>query len=85
MSSFSTIILVPFILAFVVFVIRFYGREAASSMSNPSFLLAIGTALTSGTYLILRVTETLPAYGTIGFGVAGLALLATAIGRLFMI
>ena len=85
MSSFSTIILMPFIVAFLVFVVRFYGRESASSMANASFVLAVGTMLIAGSYLLLRITETLPPHGTIGFGVAGLALLATAIGRMFMI
>jgi hypothetical protein len=85
MSSFSTIVLVPFIVAFLVFVVRFYGREGASSMRNASFVLAVGTMLIAGSYLLLRITETLPPHGTIGFGVAGLALLATAIGRMFMI
>lgn len=85
MSSFSTIILVPFVVAFLVFVVRFYGREGASSMSNASFVLAVGTVLVAGSYLMLRITDALPPHGTIGFGVAGLALLATAIGRMFMI
>lgn len=85
MSSFSTIILVPFILAFLIFVLRFYGRESASSMRNPSFVLAFATMLSAGGYLLLRITETLPAYGTIGFGIIGLVLLATAVTRIFMI
>jgi uncharacterized PurR-regulated membrane protein YhhQ (DUF165 family) len=85
MSSFSTIVLVPFIFAFLVFVVRFYGRESASSMRNPSFMLALVTMLAAGGYLLLRITDTLPSYGTIGFGLAGLVLLAIAIGRMFMI
>jgi hypothetical protein len=85
MSDFSTIILVPFILAFLVFVLRFYGRESASSMSNPSFLLAVLTVATALTYLYLKVTDAMPAYGTAGFAAGGLALLAIAISRMFMI
>jgi hypothetical protein len=85
MSSFSTVILVPFILAFLVFVVRFYGRESASSMRNPSFVLAVATVLATGGFLLLRVTDTLPPYGTLGFGFLGLVLLATAIARMFMI
>ena len=85
MSNFSTIILLPFIPAFLIFVFRFYGREGAGSMRNPSFMLAVLTMASAGTYLYLRVTDALPAYGTIGFAVIGLGLLATAIGRMFMI
>lgn len=80
-----TVILAPFILAFLVFVLRFYGRENAASMTNPSFLLAAGTVLVAGAYLFLGVVDMLPAYGTLGFGVVGVALLATAIARMFMI
>jgi hypothetical protein len=85
MADFSSIILVPFILAFLIFVLRFYGRESASSMFNFSFLLASLTVAAAGLYLYLRVADALPPYGTPGFGVLGLALLATAIGRMFMI
>jgi hypothetical protein len=85
MSNASTIILAPFIFAFLVFVLRFYSRERASSMANPSFLLVVGTILIAGLYLVLGVVDLLPAYSTIGFGVAGLVLLAIAILRMFMI
>jgi hypothetical protein len=85
MSNTSTIILIPFILAFLVFVFRFYTRERAASMANPSFLLAVATVLTAGLYLILGVISLLPPYGTIGFGIAGLILLAIGILRMFMI
>jgi uncharacterized membrane protein YcaP (DUF421 family) len=85
MADFSTIILVPFVLAFLVFVLRFYGRESASSMRSFSFVLAFLTVAASGLYLYLRVTSALPLYGTAGFGLLGLGLLATAIGRMFML
>ena len=85
MSSFSTIILVPFFFAFLVFVLRFYSRESASSMANLSFLLALGTMLSAGLYLFLRVLDMLPPYGTVAFGIEGLALLAAAIARMLMI
>ena len=85
MSNISTIILVPFILAFLIFVLRFYSREGASSMANPSFLMGVGSVLAAGAYLILRITHVLPPYGTIGFGLVGLALLSTAVARMFML
>jgi hypothetical protein len=85
MTNTSTFILVPFILAFLVFVFRFYSREGASSIANPSFLMAILTVLIAGSYLILGVTGMLPPYSTIGYLLVGFALLATAITRMFMI
>ena len=85
MTNTSTMLLIPFIAAFLVFVFRFYSREHASSVFNPSFLLAILTVLIAGTYLILGVTGMLPAYSTIGFACVGLILLTTAIVRIFMI
>jgi hypothetical protein len=85
MTNASTTLLLPFILAFLVFVLRFYSRERAASVTNPSFLLAILTVLIAGSYLILGVTDLLPAYSTIAFLAVGLILLATAILRMFMI
>jgi hypothetical protein len=85
MTSTSTLILIPFIAAFLVFVFRFYSRERASSMANPSFLLAVGSVVLAGLYLSLGVVDLLPPYGTLGFGVVGLILLAIAISRMFMI
>jgi hypothetical protein len=85
MSNASTVILVPFILAFLVFILRFYGREHAASMRNPSFMLAVITVGTAGAYLLLRIADSLPHYGTIGFGLVGVALLVAAIARMFMI
>jgi hypothetical protein len=83
-TSASTIILLPFIVAFLVFVTRFYSRERAASMTNLSFLLAVMTILTAGLYLGLGVVDLLPVYGTIGFGVTGLIFLTIAISRMFM-
>lgn len=85
MTNTSTVLLVPFILAFLAFVLRFYNREGASSMTRPSFLLAILTVAIAGAYLILGITGALPPYSTIGFAVVGLVLLGTAILRMFMI
>jgi hypothetical protein len=85
MTQASTILLVPFILAFLVFALRFYNREGAYPLTRPSFMLAILTMLIAGGYLILGVLHTLPPYSTIGFGIIGVILLATAVLRMFMI
>ena len=85
MTNASTILLLPFILAFLVFVLRFYSREGASSMTRPSFLLAGLTVLIAGLYLILGIMNSLPPYSTVGFAAIGVILLGTAILRMFMI
>jgi quinol-cytochrome oxidoreductase complex cytochrome b subunit len=84
MTSATSLLLMPLILAFLVFVFRFYSRESASSIKNLSFVLAILTVLVAGSYLVLGVIGMLPPYSTIGFLVIGLILLATAITRMFM-
>ena len=85
MTNTTTLLLIPFVMAFLVFVFRFYSRESASSIKNPSFMLAILTMLIAMSYLILGVTQMLPAHSTIGYVAVGLILLVTAISRLFMI
>lgn len=85
MSDYSTVILLPFIIAFLIFVMRFYSRESASSMRNPSFLFGVLTVIVAGGYLMLRITNSVPPFGTLIFGLAGVALLVTAIARMFMI
>jgi len=81
----NSIILLPFIVAFLGFAFRFYVRESAASMVNPSFLMAVGTVLAVVLYLVLGVLEILPAYSTLGFGLLGLILLGVSILRMFMI
>jgi quinol-cytochrome oxidoreductase complex cytochrome b subunit len=80
-----TILLLPFIVAFAMFVFRFYARENAASMTNLSFLLALGTVLVAALYLVLGVISSLPPYSTAGFAVTGLVLLGVSIARMFMI
>lgn len=77
----NSILLLPFIFAFLGFVLRFYFRENASSMANPSFLLALGTVFTAVLYLVLRVLDSLPPYSTYGFGFIGLALFGLSLFR----
>ena len=80
-----SILLLPFIFAFLIFAFRFYARENAASMMNPSFQLALATSLIAGLYLVLGVLDRLPPYGELGFGLVGLVLLGVSILRLFMI
>jgi len=83
MSSSATLILAPFIAAFLVFVFHFYGREGAVSVTAPSFLLAGLTSVLALAYLGLGVFGVLPAYGPILFGILGAALLILSIIRMF--
>jgi hypothetical protein len=81
----NSIILLPFIFAFLVFAFRFYFRESAASMANPSFVLAVGTVLAVVLYLVLGVLDTLPPHSTLGFGLLGLILLGVSVVRIFML
>jgi hypothetical protein len=81
----NSIILLPFLFAFLVFALRFYFREGAASMANPSFLMAVGTVLIAMLYLVLGVLDSLPPHSALGFGLVGLVLLGVSILRLFMI
>jgi F0F1-type ATP synthase assembly protein I len=80
-----SILLLPFLFAFIVFAFRFYARENAASMANPSFLLALGTVVVAALYLVLGVLAILPPYSGIGFGLTGLVLLGVSIARMFVI
>ena len=85
MTGADTWILIPFVIAFLLFVFRFYNREGASSITNPTFMLAIGSVLIAGGYLAWGVFGDLPQYGSIVFGIIGVALMAFAFLRLFQL
>jgi hypothetical protein len=85
MSDASTIILVPFMIAFVMFVVRFYGKEGARSKLQLSFLLAVGSVVIVVLYLALAVMKMLPEYGAAGFGIAGVAMMLLSIYRMFFV
>jgi hypothetical protein len=80
-----SVILLPFVIAFVIFVVRFYFREGASSLARPSFLLAAATSAMILLYLTLNVLDSIGEYGTLGFGLIGLVLLGVSILRMFML
>jgi hypothetical protein len=85
MTNATTVILAPFLFAFLLFVARFYIKEGANSKLRPSFILAVATVAIASVYLVLCVTDRLPDFGTIGFGSAGLVLMALSIYRIFLI
>jgi hypothetical protein len=77
-------LLLPFMIAFLLFALRFYFKEGASSLTKPSFLLALGTSFTALLYLFLGVISSMPPYGTLGFGIIGVGLLGLSIYRMFI-
>jgi hypothetical protein len=82
MSEINTIILFPFLAAFLLSVVRFYVRDNARSIFLPSFLVAVGSVLIAVLYLVLGTLGFLPEHGVIEFGVVGVALLGFAIYRM---
>lgn len=83
MSGVASISLVPFVLAFLVLMFRLYNRDRMAF--GLTYALAILTVLLSFSYLILGITESLPASGPIAYGIVGVLILAFAIVRLFML
>jgi cytochrome c biogenesis protein CcdA len=80
-----TYILAPYFLAFVAYILRFYGREHAGSKSSPSFILAVVTVVVALSFLFLGIGGFLPAYGDTVFLAVGIVLLVFAIIRWFML
>ena len=85
MSSADTLIIAPFVAAFLASVFRFYGREGAPSVASPTFLFAVGTVALAGAYLIMGVFGYLPDNGTMIFGAIGVVMLVLSIVRLFVL
>ncbi len=85
MSELHTFIAIPFLLAFVLSVKRFYFRDGAASIFRGSFLLASGAMLVALIYVLLGAGKMLPPYGTLGFGIIGLLFLAVAVWQAFQL
>lgn len=85
MTDYASLCLIPYVIAFLLFVFRFYNRERVSSIFSLTFVLAILTVLAAFSYLLLGVLDSLPAHSALIYGAIGLILLATAIGRLFIL
>ena len=80
-----TYFLAPYVLAFISFILRFYGREHAASKASPSFIGAVMTVVIALAFLFLGVGSFLPAYGSIIFLITGVILLGLSIARWFML
>jgi hypothetical protein len=83
MSGFQSLIELFFIGAFLLFVYRYYNMEGASSLSTPSFLMAIVTVVLALSFTILGVFYALPVLWIAIYGAAAFGLMAIALLRLF--
>jgi hypothetical protein len=79
MSGTYTFIVIPFLLAFLLSVKRFYFRDSAASIFRPSFLLAFGSMALAGIYLVFGALRMLPPYSPVAFGIVGLLCLGAAV------
>ena len=79
MAQNSSAYLIPLIMAFLVFAARFYARENAVSKTSPAFLLALLMVALLVAYMTLSVTASLIPYASLGFGIAGVLVLALAV------
>ena len=85
MSDLHTFIIIPFLLAFLVSVKRFYFRDNAGSIFRKSFVLAFGSMLIAGVYLAFGSLNMLPPYSALAFGIVGLLCLALAVWQSFQL
>jgi hypothetical protein len=75
MANGPSYLLIPLVAAFLVFLIRFYVRESATSKSSPSFILACVCVVLLLSAIVLTVLFLLPPYVAYGYAAAGLILL----------
>ncbi len=85
MLSRSTIFLIPFVFAFVGFLLKFYFHERANSIRSPTFLLAVATAVLPLCFLGLKILGITIPYLALSVGIVGTGLLVTAIVRFFQV
>jgi len=85
MSDLHTFIVIPYLLAFLFSIKRFYFRDNAGSIFRTSFVLAFGSMALGGLYIVLGALKTLPPYGTLGFGIFGLVCLGLAVWQAFQL
>jgi len=85
MADLHTFIIIPFLLAFLFSVKRFYFRDNAGSIFRMSFLLAFGSMLIAGVYLVFGALNMLPEYSALVFGIVGLICLGLAVWQAFQL
>ncbi|MFL5256061.1 MAG: hypothetical protein ACJ8AI_24845 [Rhodopila sp.] len=85
MSDQYNFIVIPYLLAFLLSVKRYYFRDAAGSIFRGSFLLAVGSMALAACYLILGALHALPSYSAVAFGIVGLLCLGAAVWQAFQL
>jgi len=79
MASNNSVWLVTLVMAFLVYVIKFYARERAGSIFSASFGLASLCLLLLLTYLVMSVLGMLVPDMAMSFGIEGLVLFVLGI------
>ena len=79
MSQSSTIVLLPFIAAIIIFILVFYGRERATSLTSHTFLSAAGSVIVLASYLLLRVVDLASFTVTVVYAAIGVAVFIWAL------
>jgi hypothetical protein len=74
MASNNSVWLVTLVMAFLVYVIKFYARERAGSVVSASFGLALLCLVLLLSYLLMSVLGMLVPYMAMSFGIVGLVL-----------
>ena len=85
MSETYTFIVIPFLVAFLFSVKRFYFRDNAASIFRASFLLAFGSMLVGCLYLVFGAMQMLPPYSALAFGIVGLLCMTLAVWQSFQL
>jgi len=85
MSETYTFIVIPFLVAFLFSVKRFYFRDGGASIFRASFLLAVGSMLVGCVYLVFGAMRMLPPYSALAFGIIGLLCMTLAVWQSFQL
>jgi hypothetical protein len=81
MLDYNDYVFIPFVIAFIVFLAKFYAHENLGSLANPTFLLACLSALLPILFLSLHMMGVTIPYGGVVAGVIGLALAIWSVVR----
>lgn len=85
MAGVNSLVLIPLVIAIMLFTARFYGRERAYSKTSASFLLAVTSVAILLSYPLVLVFGHMFAYGTLVYAAASGVLLLLSLLLLFVI
>jgi hypothetical protein len=81
MLDYSGFVFIPFIVAFLMFVAKFYAHENVASLGNPTFLLACLAAVLPILFLSLHTMGVVIPYGAVVIGGIGLVMALWSVVR----